>query len=38
MTDWQLWIGAGVALVLVLWWLWRPEEPDTIERFKHWRP
>ena len=35
-----LWTVVGVGLVLgtVLWWWWRPSPPDTIDRFKHWRP
>ena len=40
MTDWLTWtlIVLTPALAWLIWWLWREEPPDTIERFKHWRP
>ena len=43
MADvWPWLIGglSGAALVLagVAWSLWHAPPPDTIERFKHWRP
>jgi hypothetical protein len=38
MSDWLLWILGVGTLVWVWRWLTRPSPPDTIERFKHWRP
>jgi hypothetical protein len=40
MTDWVTWSLVGAAaLVGLVWWLWRvDDDPDVIERFKHWRP
>jgi len=37
MSDW-LWPLVGVVCFALFWWLSRPRRPDTIDRFKQWRP
>ena len=39
MTDWFVWLFIALAAGWALRaWLGRADDPDVIERFKHWRP
>lgn len=36
--TWPLWLLGVAALIALSWWIRRPPAPETIDRFKQWRP